>query len=71
MKTHQNNCTAPLCEHDPQPQHIWLGGEEVCKSRPTSELQKRQKRINKAIKGGSDDLLNREFTRTSIEKSHL
>jgi hypothetical protein len=48
MKKHQ--CNAPICFADPDPNHVWWSGEEVCNKKPYNEVQRRQLRINKELK---------------------
>jgi len=69
MKKHQSNCTAPICLEDDNKDTVWWAGEEVCNKRPTTELQRRQKRINKEfVEGGAMD---RCWTRRQLDESSL
>ena len=49
---HKENCEAPICQCDKNPDTVWWSGEPVCLKSPYNEVQKRQKRINKELENG-------------------
>ena len=70
MKTkHSQNCPAPICLHEDYKNIVWCAGEEVCQSRPQTELQKKQIRINREF--GKGRFQESSWTGKELERSSL
>lgn len=69
MTKHQENCGAPICIDDKNENTVWWATEPICNKTPLTDIQKRQKRINKEFKEGG--ALDRCWTLKELRDSSL
>lgn len=62
INKHFENCSAPLCEKCDNGDAIWYAGEEICSCTPMSDVQKKQKRINKEFLTGRYKDVDKPYT---------
>ena len=71
MNTHADNCEAPICAADINPNFkkevVWYPAEAVC-SIKAQKFQKNQRRINKLVTNGIFKHMDRYFTAASLER---
>lgn len=50
---HIDTCEAPICVENNDDKIVWLPSELICTKRPFNSVQKKQMRINRAVKDGT------------------
>ena len=74
MNQHLENCQAPICACDTNPEYkdevIWYAGEQVCRHQPYELFQEKQIEINKLVSKKKYDV-DRYFTARDLEKLGL
>lgn len=68
---HYENCNAPICQDDPNPnwrdETIWYAGEKVCTKEPFAKFQKKQLAINKEVAKGTFRNTDEPYTAIDLE----
>ena len=71
---HLENCSAPICARDPNPNYkkevIWYPGESICNSKPHQPFQRKQIDINRSIVNGEFVDINKPYIVSSLESRH-
>lgn len=62
MTEHELKCEAPICMDCKDETTIWYPSEKICSKSPMSSIQKKQKRINEAVKKGKFKNIDMAYT---------
>jgi len=72
MTRHNDECTAPICSDDNNPNYkkdvMWYPGESVCGKSPMTKWQRNQRKINRKVAKGTFKHTDTFFTAETLER---